>query len=62
WERASAKLCERLAQRKTPVVYTRSAGATTITFHKSKWEIRTISGVSLNSRSPMLQTFREQKM
>ena len=51
WERAGAKLRERLAQRKTPVIYTRSAGATTITFHKSKWEVRTISGVSLNSRS-----------
>ena len=62
WERAGAKLCERLAQRKTPVVYTRLAGATTITFHKSKWEVRTISGVSLNNQRPLLKTVREEKM
>ena len=62
WERASVKLCERLAQRKTPVIYTRLAGAATITFHKRKWEVRTINGISLNSRSPMLQTSPEQKM
>ena len=49
WERASAKLCERLAQRKLPVIYTRSAGAATIELRKHKWEVRTMTGTRINS-------------
>lgn len=48
-ERAGAKLTERLARRKTPVVYTRSAGAATIEFRKSGWEIRAVNGVQIKS-------------
>ncbi|HQL78895.1 MAG TPA: ComEC/Rec2 family competence protein [Verrucomicrobiota bacterium] len=48
-ERAGAKLIERLAHRKTPVVYTRSAGAATIEFRRSGWEIRARNGVQVRS-------------
>jgi competence protein ComEC len=51
WERAGAGFSERLARRKTPVIYTRSAGAATITFHKNRWEVRTISGLRLKSEN-----------
>jgi competence protein ComEC len=44
-ERAAAKLRERLAQRNTPVIYTRSAGAATIEFRRSGWEVRAMNGV-----------------
>ncbi len=49
--RASAKLRERLAQRHFLVIYTRSAGATTIEFCRNKWELRTMSGIQINGRS-----------
>jgi len=49
-ERASPKLCARLAQRTIPVIYTRSAGAATIELRPNRWEIRTMSGTSVSSR------------
>jgi competence protein ComEC len=51
-ERASAKLRERLAQRNTPVIFTRSAGAATIEFRRSGWEVRTMNGVRFKSGDP----------
>jgi beta-lactamase superfamily II metal-dependent hydrolase len=51
-ERAGAKLRERLARRNAPVIYTRSAGAVTIEFRRSGWEVRTMDGVRLKSSSP----------
>ncbi|HOX57143.1 MAG TPA: ComEC/Rec2 family competence protein [Candidatus Paceibacterota bacterium] len=51
-ERAGAKLKERLAQRNTPVIYTRSAGAATIEFHKSGWKARAMNGVQFTAGSP----------
>jgi competence protein ComEC len=51
-ERASPKLHERLARRKVPVVYTRSAGAATIEWRKDAWELRTMSGIRISSRNP----------
>ena len=44
WERASQKFCQRLAKRKTPVLYTRSGGAAVIELRGKHWEIRTMSG------------------
>jgi competence protein ComEC len=52
-ERASPKLRERLARRKVPVVYTRSAGAATIEWRKNDWELRTMSGIRISSRNPV---------
>jgi competence protein ComEC len=51
-ERASPKLRERLAQRKVPVIYTRSAGAATLEWRKNQWELRTMSGIRISSRNP----------
>jgi competence protein ComEC len=51
-ERASPKLRERLAQRKVPVIYTRSAGAATLEWRKNQWELRTMSGIRIPSRNP----------
>jgi competence protein ComEC len=51
-ERAGAKLTGRLAQRNTPVIYTRSAGAATIEFRRSGWEVRAMNGVRLKSGGP----------
>jgi len=48
-ERASPKLCERLAQRNVLVVYTRSSGAATIEFRGQGWNLRTMSGISKSS-------------
>lgn len=48
-ERAGAKLKERLAQRNTPLIYTRSAGAATIEFRPSGWEVRTMNGFRFES-------------
>ena len=53
-ERAKPKLCERLARRKVPVVYTRQTGAATIEWRKNDWELRTMSGVRISSRNPAL--------
>jgi beta-lactamase superfamily II metal-dependent hydrolase len=48
-ERAALKLRERLARRKTPVIYTRSAGAATIEFRRRGWEVRAMNGVRFKS-------------
>ncbi len=45
--RASPKLRARLAQRKVPVLYTRSAGAVTLTFRAEGWELVSATGVRL---------------
>ena len=52
--RAGPRLRERLAQRKVPVLYTRSDGAVTLQLSGGRWELRTMSGVRLSStgRSP----------
>ncbi len=50
-ERASPKLHERLAQRKVPVIYTRSAGAATIEFRKHQWRLRTMNGIEVTSEA-----------
>jgi beta-lactamase superfamily II metal-dependent hydrolase len=52
--RASLKLHERLAQRKIPVLYTRSDGAVTLELRRGRWQLRTMSGLRLTSpaRSP----------
>lgn len=46
-ERASTKLCERLARKSVPVLYTHSTGSATIEFGQDKWEVRTTSGARL---------------
>ena len=51
-ERASPKLHERLARRRVPVIYTRTAGAATIEWRKHDWELRTMSGIRISSRHP----------
>jgi competence protein ComEC len=48
-ERANAKLCERLARRNVPVLYTHSTGSATIEFRGNKWTVRTMSGAGLTS-------------
>jgi len=55
-ERASARLCERLAQRSVPVIYTRSAGAVTLEFRGHEWEIRTMEGFRIRSRDAAQRT------
>lgn len=50
-ERASAKLRERLEQRNVPVIYTRSAGATTLDFRGKEWEIRSMNGRRLSNKA-----------
>jgi competence protein ComEC len=51
-ERASPRLHERLARRRVPVIYTRTAGTTTIEWRKQDWELRTMSGIRISSRNP----------
>ena len=51
-ERASPKLRERLARRRVPVIYTRTAGAATIEWRGHDWELRTMSGIRISSRNP----------
>jgi beta-lactamase superfamily II metal-dependent hydrolase len=53
-ERASPKLRDRLARRNVPVIYTRSTGTATIEWRSSDWEVRTMSGLRISSRNPML--------
>ena len=47
--RASPRLRERLAQRGIPVLYMRSEGAVTLELNHGRWELRTMSGLRLNS-------------
>jgi competence protein ComEC len=48
-ERASAKLCERLAGKSVPVLYTHSTGSATFEFREDKWTVRTMSGAIFSS-------------
>ena len=48
-ERAAVKLKERLARRKTPVIYTRIAGAAAIEFRRTGWEVRAANGLRFRS-------------
>jgi competence protein ComEC len=48
-ERASAKLCERLAEKSVPVLYTHSTGSATVEFRSDKWTVRTMSGARFSS-------------
>jgi len=57
-ERATAKLCSRLAQRKIPVIYTRSAGAATIEFQKHGWVLRTMSGIKIEGQKQTMKTIQ----
>jgi beta-lactamase superfamily II metal-dependent hydrolase len=50
-ERASSKFSERLARWKIPVIYTRSAGSTTIEWHSQQWKLQTIGGTRMDSRT-----------
>jgi competence protein ComEC len=45
-KRASSKLCERLAHKSVPVLYTHSTGSATIDFRDDKWAVHTMSGAS----------------
>jgi len=51
-ERASAPLHARLEHCKIPVIYTRAVGAVTLELRKQQWELRTMSGLELNSSEP----------
>jgi competence protein ComEC len=53
-ERAKPRLQERLSRRAGPVIYTRQAGAATIEWRGSDWEVRTMSGMRISSRNPTL--------
>jgi beta-lactamase superfamily II metal-dependent hydrolase len=48
--RAGRALRERLAQRKVPVIYTRTAGAVTIATDRAGWQWHTLDGPTLPSR------------
>ena len=50
-ERASKALRDRLSQYKLPVIYTREAGAVSITFRQKRWELRTMNGTRVTDRS-----------
>jgi beta-lactamase superfamily II metal-dependent hydrolase len=50
-ERASPKLCARLAERKVPVIYTRLTGAATIELRANRWEIRTMSEMKISGQN-----------
>jgi competence protein ComEC len=50
--RASRELKERLAQRKIPVIYTRTARAVTVLARQNDWELRTMDGQKFASAKP----------
>jgi competence protein ComEC len=50
WERASVKFRDRLAQRKTPVLYTRFAGAAVFSFRADDWDLRAMNGARASSQ------------
>jgi ComEC/Rec2-related protein len=50
WERAPPKLRERLSSKKIPVIYTQTAGATTIEFDRLGWNIRTMQETATSGR------------
>ena len=47
--RVSRKLKERLARQNVPVIYTRTAGAVTITVQAKGWLLQTMNGQKFNS-------------
>ena len=49
--RARASLCERLARRGVPVVYTRETGAATISLRGGQWDLQTVKGIHLSGGS-----------
>ncbi|MGO9478894.1 MAG: ComEC/Rec2 family competence protein [Limisphaerales bacterium] len=49
--RADRKLKERLGRRTVPVIYTRTAGAVTLTARTGGWELRTMAGQKFSSRT-----------
>ena len=51
-ERASPHLCQRLAERKIPVIYTRTAGAAKISIKPGQWELKAMDGFRLNGKNP----------
>lgn len=53
-ERARPKLVERLQRTGLPLLYTRSAGTVTLEFKDGKWQLRTMSGIQINSIQPNL--------
>ena len=54
FERAKPQLRERLARRQAPVIYTRFAGAITITFGRDHWRLQTIKGTQLKGKPGVL--------
>jgi competence protein ComEC len=48
--RASRELKERLAEKKIPVIYTRTAGAVKIVVDKTGWKLQTMDGQKMNER------------
>jgi beta-lactamase superfamily II metal-dependent hydrolase len=55
--RASRALVQRLESRNIPVVYTRAAGAVTVTLRKARWTARSVSGEKFSgNHSPELPT------
>ncbi len=67
-ERASLALHQRLALRKTPVVYTRADGATTIEWRDKGWELKTTEGTRITSDhltelpDPVLEQAKAQEL
>jgi len=55
-ERATAKLTERLACWKVPVIYTRNTGAATLELRPFGWKVRTMNGDRFTSKSPKLKS------
>ncbi len=58
-ERASPKLRARLERTGLPVLYTRTAGAVTLEFHKGSWRLRSLNGLRLSSRESDLKSMIE---
>jgi competence protein ComEC len=50
-ERARPALCQRLARRNVPVIYTRFEGTTTIELRHGAWSVRTMNGKTLTSET-----------
>jgi beta-lactamase superfamily II metal-dependent hydrolase len=53
-ERASPKLRARLQRSKWAVLYTRATGSVAVNFGQGEWNLRTMSGLKLDSRQPNL--------
>jgi len=57
-KKASSKLCDRLARRNIPVIYTSSAGAVTIQFQASRWDLRTMSRIKADGQNKTPPEYR----